>query len=138
MNYGTCRYCGQVVNLEYDEQTQEAADFAASEQCSCDEAKRERGVRKRIDAAKDRIRKIFGADAEKYGFQPVTVESLQMLDSLAELTARGFITSAAVNVRGALQSENHADLERENQGGAKRNALLPVGGITPDERCLQR
>lgn len=32
MNYGTCRYCGQVVNLDYDEQTQEAADFAASEQ----------------------------------------------------------------------------------------------------------
>lgn len=105
MNYGTCRYCGQVVNLDYDEQTQEAADFAASEQCSCDEAKRECGVRKRIDAAKDRIRKIFGADAEKYGFQPVSAESLQMLDALAELTARGFITSAAVNVRGLCKAK---------------------------------
>lgn len=105
MNYGTCRYCGQVVNLDYDEQTQESADFAASEQCSCDEAKRERGVRKRIDAAKDRIRKIFGADAEKYGFQPVSVASLQMLDALAELTARGFITSAEVNVRGLCKAK---------------------------------
>ena len=31
---GTCRYCGQVVNLERERDSQEAADIAASEECS--------------------------------------------------------------------------------------------------------
>lgn len=105
MNYGTCRYCGQSVALEFAEETQEAADFAASEQCSCPEAKQEHVIRQRIDAAKDRIRKIFGADAGECGFQPVTAETLQMLDDLAELTARGFITSAAVNIYGLCKAK---------------------------------
>lgn len=31
MTFGTCRYCGQVVNLDYEEETQAEADIAASE-----------------------------------------------------------------------------------------------------------
>lgn len=33
MTFGTCRYCGQVVNLDYEEETQAEADIAASEKC---------------------------------------------------------------------------------------------------------
>lgn len=29
MTFGTCRYCGQVVNLDYEEETQAEADIAA-------------------------------------------------------------------------------------------------------------
>lgn len=28
MTFGTCRYCGQVVNLDYEEETQAEADIA--------------------------------------------------------------------------------------------------------------
>lgn len=31
MTFGTCRYCGQVVNLDYEEETQAEADIAASD-----------------------------------------------------------------------------------------------------------
>ena len=37
MTFGTCRYCGQVVNLDYEEETQAEADIAASEKCECKE-----------------------------------------------------------------------------------------------------
>lgn len=29
MTFGTCRYCGQVVNLDYEKETQAEADIAA-------------------------------------------------------------------------------------------------------------
>ena len=31
---GTCRYCGQCISLDRERETQEEADFAASETCS--------------------------------------------------------------------------------------------------------
>ena len=42
MTFGTCRYCGQVVNLDYEEETQAEADIAASEKCECYDARHER------------------------------------------------------------------------------------------------
>lgn len=62
MTFGTCRYCGQVVNLDYEEETQAEADIAASEKCECYDARHERNLRKQITAAQNRIRKIFGDD----------------------------------------------------------------------------
>ena len=50
MTFGTCRYCGQVVNLDYE-------------------------------------------------------EPLQLLNAIAEQTARGFITSATINVRGLCKAK---------------------------------
>lgn len=52
---GTCRYCGQVVNLERERDSQEAADIAASEECSCYDAREERAIRRKIENAQDRI-----------------------------------------------------------------------------------
>ena len=68
---GTCRYCGQVVSLERERDTQEAADIAASEECSCYDARAERSVRRQIENAQDRIQKIFGSEAEELGFRPI-------------------------------------------------------------------
>lgn len=50
MTFGTCRYCGQVVNLDYEEETQAEADIAASEKCECYDARHERNLRKQITA----------------------------------------------------------------------------------------
>ena len=59
MTFGTCRYCGQVVNLDYEEETQAEADIAASEKCECYDARHERNLRKQITAAQNRIRKML-------------------------------------------------------------------------------
>ena len=61
---GTCRYCGQVVNLERERDSQEAADIAASEECSCYDAREERAIQRNIENAQDRIQKVFGSEAE--------------------------------------------------------------------------
>lgn len=55
---------------------------------------------------KNRIRKIFGDDAAKLGFAPIAAEEpLQLLNAIAEQTARGFITSATINVRGLCKAK---------------------------------
>lgn len=106
MTFGTCRYCGQVVNLDYEEETQAEADIADSEKCECYDARHERNLRKQITAAQTRIRKIFGDDAAKLGFAPIAAEEpLQLLNAIAEQTARGFITSATINVRGLCKAK---------------------------------
>lgn len=42
--YGTCRYCGQVVSLEREHETEDATNIAAAEECSCYDARAERAV----------------------------------------------------------------------------------------------
>ncbi len=98
------------MNLDYEEETQAEADIAASEKCECYDARHERNLRKQITAAQNRIRKIFGDDAAKLGFSPIAAEEpLQLLNAIAEQTARGFITSATINVRGLCKAKNHDD-----------------------------
>lgn len=137
MTFGTCRYCGQVVNLDYEEETQAEADIAASEKCECYDARHERNLRKQITAAQNRIRKIFGDDAAKLGFSPIAAEEpLQLLNAIAEQTARGFFYVGYDQRARALQGENHDDHKRENQGRAQRNENVPVGGMTANERSV--
>lgn len=124
MTFGTCRYCGQVVNLDYEEETQAEADIAASEKCECYDARHERNLRKQITAAQNRIRKIFGDDAAKLGFAPIAAEEPLQLLNAYDQRAR------------ALQGENHDDHKRENQGRAQRNENVPVGGMTANERSV--
>lgn len=136
MTFGTCRYCGQVVNLDYEEETQAEADIAASEKCECYDARHERNLRKQITAAQNRIRKIFGDDAAKLGFAPIAAEEpLQLLNAIAEQTARVYYVGYDQRTR-ALQGENHDDHKRENQGRAQRNENVSVGGMTANERSV--
>lgn len=103
---GTCRYCGQCISLDRERETQETADFAASETCDCYDARAERTIRKKIENAKDRIRKIFGSESEELGFQPIdSPETLALMDDIAVLVARGYISSAVVNVRGRCKAK---------------------------------
>ena len=103
---GTCRYCGQVVNLERERDSQEAADIAASEECSCYDAREERAIRRKIENAQDRIQKVFGSEAEELGFRPINApEPIQLMNDIAVLIARGYITSAVVNVRGQCRAK---------------------------------
>ena len=73
---GTCRFCGQLVNLERERDTQEAADIAASEECSCYDAREERAIRRKIENAQDRIQKISGVRPRSSAFGLSTRRSL--------------------------------------------------------------
>ena len=95
---GTCRYCGQVVNLERERDSQEAADIAASEECSCYDAREERAIRRKIENAQDRIQKVFGSEAEELGFRPINApEPIQLMNDIAVLI---LVHKAAGNVVG--------------------------------------
>lgn len=99
--FGTCRFCGQTLSLDTDYGTQEAADATASELCDCFDAKEERAVQAKTRDARYRIRQVFGSEAERLGFKPVDApEILDLMDGVAELVARGYVTSAALNIRG--------------------------------------
>lgn len=103
---GTCRYCGQCVSLDTPQMTQDIADFAASEKCDCYDARAERTIRRKIENAQDRIKKVFGSEAAEQGFEPIDAsETLRLMDDIAVLVARGFITSAVVNVRGRCKAK---------------------------------
>lgn len=114
---GTCRYCGQVVNLERERDSQEAADIAASEECSCYDAREERAIRRKIENAQDRIQKVFGSEAEELGFRPINApEPIQLMNDIAVLIARGYITSAVVG----------DSVERKSRSRAKRKSTSKV------------
>ena len=97
---GTCRYCGQVVSLERERPTQEAADIAASEECSCYDAREERAICRKIENAQDRIQKVFGSEAEELGFRPINApEPIQLMNDIAVLIARGYIPTPGKPIR---------------------------------------
>lgn len=137
MTFGTCRYCGQVVNLDYEEETQAEADIAASEKCECYDARHERNLRKQITAAQNRIRKIFGGRCCKAGLCPDCCRRTAATPERYRGADRTRVYYVGYDQRArALQGENHDDHKRENQGRAQRNENVPVGGMTANERSV--
>jgi hypothetical protein len=104
--FGTCHYCGQVTALEESFATLAAADISAAETCDCFSARNEKRIKKQIAAAKERVEQIFGKDAESVGFVPIDAKAtIELFNELVELTARGYITSTTVNVRGRCKAK---------------------------------
>lgn len=51
-------------------------------------------------------KKVFGSEAEELGFRPINApEPIQLMNDIAVLIARGYITSAVVNVRGQCRAK---------------------------------
>lgn len=136
MTFGTCKYCGQVVNLDYEEETQAEADIAASEKCECYDARHERNLRKQITAAQNRIRKISGTMLQSWAFPRLLPKNAATPERYrgADRT-RVYYVGYDQRAR-SLQGENHDDHKRENQGRAQRNENVPVGGMTANERSV--
>ena len=132
MTFGTCRYCGQVVNLDYEEETQAEADIAASEKSECYDARHERNLRKQITAAQNRIRKIFGDDAAKLGFSPIAAEEpLQLLN--ASVSAHTHSVSAHTHTVKAhthtVQDHTHKIEFGIYEGARASSATIKVDGV---------
>lgn len=101
---GACRYCGQLQEVG-PHPTQAAADETASEVCSCAAAKRERRVREQTEDAQEKIARIFGEEAESLGFRAAPEESVALLNLTVGLIARGFISSANLNLLGLCKAK---------------------------------
>lgn len=101
---GACRYCGQLQEVG-PHPTQAAADETASEVCSCAGAKRERRVREQTEDAQEKISRIFGEEAESLGFRAAPEETVGLLNLTVGLIARGFISSANMNLLGLCRAK---------------------------------
>lgn len=101
---GACRYCGQLQEVG-PHPTQAAADETASEVCSCPGAKRERRVREQTEDAQEKTSRIFGEEAESLGFRAAPEETVALLNLTVGLIARGFISSANMNLLGLCRAK---------------------------------
>lgn len=103
---GTCKHCGQSIALPEAYDTQEDADDAAGEMCSCPSANIARRKRLQVEAAKDKVRQLFGEGAEELGFRPLAGEgAVDLLERTVEMIALGPISSATINVRGQCKAK---------------------------------
>lgn len=103
---GVCKHCGQMIELGGGYATQEDADAAAEELCDCPTASIARRKRAQVEAAKGKVRQLFGEGAEELGFRPLAGEgAVDLLERAVELIALGPISSATFNVRGQCKAK---------------------------------
>jgi len=105
VSFGTCRYCGQVINVGPHPSPKEA-DETATKECSCPDACRERNIEELVEEALDRVNQLFGEPAEWLGFTPLEEKApLELLRHSVELLARRIISSATIQIRGACRAK---------------------------------
>lgn len=103
---GVCRHCGQIQDLGGEYGTQEEANAAAEELCDCTTATIARRKRAQVEAAKEKVRQLFGEGAEELGFRPLAGDgAVDLLERAVELIALGPISSATFNVRGQCKAK---------------------------------
>ena len=87
VQYGACKYCGQIKPFEVDEDvTNEKMDEMATEECNCDEAKQAKKLKESEKRAERNIDKLFGQNdageilkaavhsVATYGIESITVK----------------------------------------------------------------
>lgn len=103
---GVCRHCGQTIDLGAMYATQEEADAAAEELCECPAATVARRKRAQVEAAKEKVRQLFGDGADELGFRSLAGDgAVDLLERTVELIALGPISSATFNVRGQCKAK---------------------------------
>ena len=102
---GACKYCGQLQEVG-PHPSQAAADETATEVCSCPSARTARRTAEQIEDARDRVNRLFGERAEDLGFKPIAGDgTIELLERVVELIARGPISSASLNIRGQCKAK---------------------------------
>lgn len=92
MSLGTCRFCGQVLNIDGD------TGEDAWEYCDCIGASAERQTQEQLIKARANIDALFGGgnECEHPEYPPVSENVIAQLKKLAELTAHGEIESVKI------------------------------------------
>lgn len=95
--YGTCKYCGQRITLpDLTDATQEEANKEASRRCGCAQSVADQRIEETVENAKDCIRQCCGAECAKYGLQPATEYTIELLNHLVEDIAYMRINQATI------------------------------------------
>ena len=79
----TCPYCGQSMSSNGVFISRAEADEYAVDHCNCDAAVSERRKQEQIYYAQERVHKLFGEGAERYGFKQAEDTSIiELLDKI--------------------------------------------------------
>lgn len=101
---GTCRFCGQAVAVKPE--PGETKEEAAVRVCDCQEARRYRLRKERVERSQKMIDEMFGKGCEEaYETKPVTEETLQLLKAAAVLAIDGKLTKTTVQVGGICKAD---------------------------------
>lgn len=94
-----CPFCGQCHRVEVS--SEEEGIAAAIACCSCRDAKREQKKKIQIEAAKDKIRELFGDEANVNGYEPVNDNKvIGIMNDVVEVIANDVVLSATIAIRG--------------------------------------
>ena len=106
---GTCKFCGQMIEVGVVEHP----DEAAMEYCDCPGAKEERRIVECIAEACNNIEALFGEKAEEFGFRKIEPrETVEELYTLAEYAARGYLRKATIQISGTIAATITAKADR--------------------------
>lgn len=92
---GTCRFCGQMLQLD-EEMTQAQAEEKATMSCSCAEAVEYQKEATRKEKALQNVDKLFGENT------PDSV--VQMLKEGVEIVYKGTLAKITLNLRGGIKA----------------------------------
>lgn len=95
---GTCKFCGQIVEVGQDTNNPDAIAYAY---CDCIMGIHEQKVQNQIEEAEQNIELLFGKESEEMGFTPCKESGvLEVLKRVAEAVARMQINSAQISIAG--------------------------------------
>ena len=115
---GTCKYCGQVIEVFAD--TEEAAAEAAWRECDCEGAAQAREIEK----AKEPIGNLFGPD-NHLGARPIGEKQADCLYAAAEFVVRTTAHSVQVDLGGGTtakvgrNTKGNIEIKRSDKVAAK-------------------
>ena len=90
---GTCKFCGQIVEVGQDTDNPDAIAYAY---CDC-----VMGIHEQIEEAEQNIELLFGKESEEMGFTPCKESGvLEVLKRVAEAVARMQINNAQISIAG--------------------------------------
>lgn len=84
-----CRYCGQVVQTDREFRSEEEAGRWAVMHCRCAGALTAQRLESTVAAGKANVRELFGEECGENELEPVSEQTLFLLEQAVELLAAG-------------------------------------------------
>ena len=122
---GVCKYCGQACVLPMREyESKEAKDEAATNICSCDEARLDR----MLNNAYSKIAEIFLTECCDIGLKAISEDQVEILKESARAVAEDVALSITVSFRNGIKavikgnSKGELEISRTDTTALKKSA----------------
>ena len=104
---GACRFCGQIQSFYLiSNSTQQEKDEQATLQCNCPEAYRYARQKTQAEKAKEKINKLFGADAAENDCEPASsTPAVQLMGEAVSLISRGELRSITIDISSTVKGK---------------------------------